>query len=205
MIEMGASQRQSSYDVGKRARTRLELFHELGAHSRQRSPARRRYRNQRRPPISRSVIENRFCRLRRLFDDRAGVRATEAERVDGCYSRPVSARPRPELMLHANAKAVEIDVRVWALEMQARRNRSLSHAQGRLDQPGDSSRRFKVADIGLDRTDDANALCPASFAEHRTDRMRFDWITDRSAGTMRLDIADIARMNIGSRAGLPQH
>src|SRR5262249_25386470 len=106
---------------------------------------------------------------------------------------------------HANAQAVEIDVRVRALEMQAGRNFSLPHAQGRLDQPRDPSRRLEVADIGLDRTDDAGALRRASFAEHRTDRARFDRVADRGPGTVRLDIADMARINGGSRASLPQH
>src|SRR4029453_11322062 len=107
--------------------------------------------------------------------------------------------------LHADAKAVEIDVRVRTLEVQARRGLCFLHAQGRLYQPPDSGRRFEMTDIGLDRTDDANPLRRASFAEHRTDRARFDWITDRGPGTVRLDIADTAWMNIGSRAGLPQH
>src|SRR4029450_13176169 len=105
------------------------------------------------------------------------------------------------LALHADAKAVEIDVRVRTLEVQARRDLCLSHAQGRLDQPRDSGRRFEMTDIGLDRTDDANPLRRASSAEHRTDRARFERITDRGPGTVRLDIADTAWMKIGlSRA-----
>ena len=51
MIEMGASQRQGSRDVGERTGTRLEPVRELGTRGRQRGLARRRYRNQRRPPI----------------------------------------------------------------------------------------------------------------------------------------------------------
>ena len=94
-------------------------------------------------------------RLRRLFDHGTGVGAAEAEGIDGCDPRPVSARPRLELALHANAEAIEIDMRVGTLEVQARRNFSLAHAQGRFDQPRDASRRLEVADIGLDRTDDA--------------------------------------------------
>ena len=96
-------------------------------------------------------------------------------------------------------------MRVRAFEVQARRNLPLPHAQSRLDQPRDPGRRLEVADIGLDRTDDAGALPRASFAKHRTDRARFDRITDRGPGAVRLDIADMARANAGSRAGLPQH
>src|SRR4051794_30142035 len=107
---MRAPQRQSSCDIGKRARTRLERFREMGTHGRQRGPARGRYRNQRRPPISRRAIEDLRRWLRRLFDDRAGVRAAEAEGIDSCYSGPVPDRPRPEFALHTDAKAVEIDL-----------------------------------------------------------------------------------------------
>ena len=89
--------------------------------------------------------------------------------------------------------------------MQVGRNLSLPHAQRRLDQPGDAGRRLEMPDIGLDRTDDAGVLRRAAFAEDRTDRVRLDRIADRGAGAVRLDIVDLARMNIGSRAGLPQH
>jgi hypothetical protein len=205
MIEMGASQRQSSRDVGERTWTRLERVRELGTRGRQRGLARCRYRNERRPPIRRGIIDNRFRRLWRLFDNRTGVRAAETEGIDSCNPRPMPPRPRPELALHANAEAVEIDVGVGCLEVQARRDLSLPHAQSRLDQPRYTGRRLEVADIGLDRTDDAGALPRASFAEHRTNRARFDRITDRGPGPVRLDVADMAGTKAGSRAGVPQH
>src|SRR5262245_3620271 len=183
----------------------LEPVGEVGARGRQHGLARRRYRNERRPPIRRRTVENRLRRLRRLFDDRTGVGAAEAEGIDGSDPRRVPARPLPELALHPNAEAVEIDMRIGALEVQARRNFSLPHAQSGLDQPRDAGRRLEVADIGLDRNEDAGALPHASFAEYGADRARFDRVTDRGPGPVRLDISDMARTNTSARAGLPKH
>src|SRR5712691_6467192 len=62
-----------------------------------------------------------------------------------------------------------------------------------------------MPDIGFDRTNDAGVLRRAAFAEDGTDRIRFNRIADRGAGSMRLDVINPARMDIGPRAGLPQH
>src|SRR4051794_1189158 len=62
-----------------------------------------------------------------------------------------------------------------------------------------------MADVGLDRADEAGVFRRAAFAEHRTDRTGFDRVSDRRAGSMRLDIVDAAGVDIGFRTGLPEH
>ena len=110
--------------------------------------------------------------------------------------------------------ALEVDLRVRPLEMQARRQGGMPQREHRLDQARDTGGRNEMADIGLHRADGAIAAAPAVAAvgtEGLRERGQLDRVAQRGAGAVRLDIADGVRGHVGhqlrraDRAGLALH
>ena len=73
--------------------------------------------------------------------------------------------------------------------VQARRNRAVVQRERHLDQPGHAGGAFGVADVRLDRADEARAPAVAALAEHRAERAELDRIAGARAGAVRLDVA----------------
>ncbi len=75
------------------------------------------------------------------------------------------------------------------------RNLAMSQAQCRLDQAGNSGRRLQVANVGFDRADKAAVTAGPADGQRRRQRVGLDGIADRSAGSVCLDVLQLARLN----------
>ena len=81
---------------------------------------------------------------------------------------------------HAQRQFVEGDVRVGLLEVQTRRNLAVLDGQRHLDQPGDAGGRLQVADVRLDRADQASMPFGPVLPQDRAEGAGLD--RDRPAG-----------------------
>ena len=141
--------------------------------------------------------------FRRGVEDDVAVGAADAERADAGHGR---TRLRPGLVtgLDAQAELVKRNVRVRLLEVETRRDLSVLHAQGRLDQARDSRRGLQVADVGLGGADEQRPVGGAAGAEHAPQRGCLDAVAERRAGAVELDVGDLLRRDPGAFVGEPQ-
>src|SRR4030088_3455822 len=77
--------------------------------------------------------------------------------------------------------------------------------QRRLDGAGEPSRHVEMPDIALHRAETAELLLVGMLAERLAQRGKLDWIAERSAGAMRLDVADALRIDGARRKRLANH
>jgi hypothetical protein len=112
---------------------------------------------------------------------------------------PGPPRPRDGLGRHADRQLVPRDVRVQRPDVQMRRNTLVLKRERDFDQTGNPGRRLEVADIGLHRADDKRGLRVAAFTHHARQRVDLDRIAEWSAGAMRLDILQLAGLDIRGR------
>ena len=80
-----------------------------------------------------------------------------------------------------------------AREVQLRRNRLVLQRQHGLDQAGHAGRRLEVADVGLDRAEQARRRRRRRLPDRGGERLDLDRIAERGAGAVRLDEADPRR------------
>ncbi len=77
--------------------------------------------------------------------------------------------------------------------MQAGGNCLVMQAQCRLDETGDTGRALGMTEVGLDRSHAGPRFRCASLGQNRTERTELDRIPGASTGSVRFDIADLAR------------
>src|SRR6202012_2011578 len=85
-------------------------------------------------------------------------------------------------------------------------SRSMFESPTRFDPASYTGGGFKVADVRLDRSDVARA--GAGFLgnlESLAQTFDFNRITQRSAGSVRLDVADLRRVDLGDRVCFRYH
>ena len=80
------------------------------------------------------------------------------------------------------------------MEVQARRDCAVLQRQRRLDQAGDAGRGLQVADVGLDRAEQAAAVRRPAARRERCRGPRLDRVAERRAGAVRLDVVDFGRV-----------
>ena len=127
---------------------------------------------------------------RRRLQHHVRVRARPAERAHARTATTTPGRPRAECRGDGE-RSRHRDVRVQMAKVQVRRHRSVLQRQHRLDEAGDPGRAFQVADVRLDRADEARRT--AAGAEHRAERLDLDRIAERRPGAVRLHVADAPR------------
>jgi hypothetical protein len=71
--------------------------------------------------------------------------------------------------------------------------------ESRLDQSRDSRSDIKMSDVCLCCADRAERIFVRSRAKCFCERGNFNWISKRSTGSMRFDVADGSGLNIGCR------
>ena len=157
-------------------------------------------------PFRSRITTGRGSRGWRLFQQHMGVGASVAKAIDagdaagrsaGCRrDRPVSAGCG-----NRQAESLKVDCRVRLLEVQMGRDAAVIDHQGCLDQAGDAGGGLEVADVGLHRTDQAGAVGWSPLTHDAADRVGLDGVTDRCAGAMGLDIANLSRRDTGLAAG----
>jgi hypothetical protein len=89
--------------------------------------------------------------------------------------------------------------------VQARGDPPLADDERGLDQAGNSRGRFKVAEIGFHRAEEAGGFRRPAPCQHLAQGPRFDRITDGSARSMRLDIDDLVRFDLRLTQYLLEH
>ena len=100
---------------------------------------------------------------RRFFQHNVRVGAADAERSDAGAARLARGGPIGELAVDVERAAVELDVRIDLLEVQAGGNLRVLEREHGLDESGDAGGRVEMADIGLERADCSAPLRVAEF------------------------------------------
>src|SRR5712692_7556943 len=134
---------------------------------------------------------------RRGFENEMGIGAAQPERADPAYPAPAARGPREAMRVDANRHFFKRDMRIRGVEPQTRRYLAVGDAQGQLDQAGDAGGRLEMADIGLDRTDQAGGVPLAALRERRGERIGLDRIADQRAGAVQLDVIQLIRLDPG--------
>ena len=140
-------------------------------------------------------------RVAGVLDDDVHVGAAEAERA--AASDAMVGVPRLGLDRDMEARAVETQLRLGAVEARHRRDRPVVHCQGRADEARDASRRHRVADVGLRGADGHAAL--TVVAQRLNQPLELALVTDRRARAVGLDVAEHLRVDSGVRPGLADH
>ncbi len=141
-------------------------------------------------------------RERRLLEHHVRVRAPDPERAHPRAARDVAhARPVGQGRVDAERAGLEIDARVRAREVEARRERAVLERQHRLDEPGHPGRRVQMADIALHRAERAESAPIGGRAEGLGQRGDLDGIAELRAGAVRLDVGDAGGIDPGHRVG----
>ncbi len=153
----------------------------------------------------RSSPEGRAFRQGRLFHNHVRVGATEAERTYPGQTPPPAPGPRPSPHRDLHRHTAPVDMRVHLLKVQVRRDVLMAQREHGLDQPGDTRRRFQVPHVGLHRAHHQRILRPPARAQHRRHSVRFDGISQRRSGPVRLHIPDLFRLHPGLRQGDANH
>ncbi len=133
---------------------------------------------------------------RRLVHHEMGVGAAETKRID--RRAPQAARryrPITQGRIDAERAALQQEMRVRRDEMNARRQLPMPQREQHLQQPGNTGRRERVADVALDRAERAAGARRGMRAERRRQRLELDRIAELSARAMRLDQADACRID----------
>src|SRR5436305_12387068 len=89
--------------------------------------------------------EERYL-ARRLGQQSVGIGAAEAERIDSRHAqRRRRVRPRLQLIHHAQAKCLQVDLWILRLEVQARRNGPMMQRQRGLYNAGNPRTSFQMS------------------------------------------------------------
>ncbi|CAJ4519222.1 Uncharacterised protein [Burkholderia pseudomallei] len=155
-----------------------------------------------------------------LLEHDVRVHAADAERAHARAARLLAAvaidgtRPRGVRADDAQRPAVERDVRIELVAMQALREPPVRHLQQHLDHAGHAGGQLQMADVALHGADRARAgnvggAFLALRAQQRVERLRervdLDRIAELRAGAVRLDVTDAARVDAGSHVRLHDH
>ena len=126
------------------------------------------------------------------------VGAADAERADPCSARAfdhpgrsfAAEQERATLNVERGIDAFEIDQRWYGVALQDEK---------RLDQTGDAGGGVQVAKIGLNGAEAAEADVARINAKGPLQSRNLDWIAERRARAVGLDVADAARRRGGER------
>src|SRR6185312_5679737 len=134
-----------------------------------------------------------------------GVGAADAERADAGPPRLAAGRPLGQRLADAEGPGGEIDLRVGRREVEALGDGPVLEHEHRLDEPGDAGRRIEVADVALDRAEDARLPRLRAETEGLVEGRHLDGIAQRRAGAVGFDVADRVRGDTGRGQGLGDH
>ena len=140
---------------------------------------------------------------RGLLEHGVAVGATEAKRADAGAARLAArlGRPRRQRALHAERRALEVDLGAGRGEVDGRRQRLVVEGERRLDEAGGAGGDHHVADVALERADGAEAAILGVAREGAGEALDLDRIAQRRGGAVRLDIGEAARVDAGAVVG----
>ena len=140
--------------------------------------------------------------LRCFFDDDVRVGAADSQRADTGTPWVRPRCPRLERRVHVERARLELASRVGLLEVQRRRKLPMLHGERYLDEAGNAGSRVGVSDVGLDRSDAAEADLVCSLTKSLRQRGNFNRVAHRRASAVGFDVADRFWRNVGNRQRL---
>ena len=145
-------------------------------------------------------------RLGSLLQHHVDVRPADSERA---HARPARLTrrylPLPQLRVHEERAALEVDLGIRFLEIQARRNLPVLQRQSRLDQPRHACCSVQVADVRLHRADRAVLPLVGVLPVDLSERGDLDRIAQHRAGAVRLHVGDRLRVDVRHGQGIGDH
>src|SRR5690606_19978492 len=115
--------------------------------------------------------------------------AAVAEAGDARPARVAALGPGRRPGHQAQARLLPGDGRVEGVH-HAGRDLAAVQGEHRLDDAGDARGAFEVADVGLDRADEARVAGGAFRPVHRGERACLQRVAEQGAGAVRLDVVD---------------
>src|SRR5271167_2753957 len=112
------------------------------------------------------------------------VGAAESERTDSGDRSAAILRPWSQGLCDAQRQALKRDVRVWLREVQARWDRPMAKRQSDFDEPGDPGPRLQMANVALDRADQAPVARRPALRQDRSQGLRLDGVAQKGAGAV---------------------
>ena len=199
---MVAPNRGRVADVAERRR--VFVVEEIGIRTREVAQALVRARRDRQD-LHLAVVRTASRRTtRRLRQNRVCVRTAKPERVHAGNAEPVRGGPLLQLGHDAQPHFVEGDRRVRLGEVEARWNAAMLQGERRLDHTRDACSSLEVADVPLDRPDQARAVGRASLAVDGSDRVGLPRVARRRARPVRLDVVHLRWRHSRISQGAPQ-
>ena len=144
---------------------------------------------------------------RSFLKHRVHVGAADAERAHPGAAGLAVRLPVGQAVGHPERARGEVDGGVRRREVQAGRDLAVLQGEHRLDQAGDAGRRVQVADVGLDRAEEAVPGAagppPGGPLEGQIEGGDLDGIAQGCRGAVRLDVGDALRRDpgVGERRG----
>ncbi|SKI63009.1 Uncharacterised protein [Mycobacteroides abscessus subsp. abscessus] len=129
---------------------------------------------------------------RSFLEDHMRIGSGESKRADARDTGPPIAAPRPGLPDDLHRKPVPGNVRRRVLKIAVLRQQLVLERQDDLDDTRDTRGRLQVPDVRLRRSDQQWIVGFPADAVRRTRGLRLDRIAQRRAGTVRLQISDLA-------------
>ena len=136
-----------------------------------------------------------------LAQHQVGVGTTEAEPGDSRDGVSAVTRPVADGVGDLEMHAVEVDIGIGAGVVDRRWNLVVVQGQGDLGDTRRTGRRFEVAQVGFDRTEQSGLVGGATAADDPAEGIGFDRVAEDGAGAMRLDVVDGARIDPGIAVG----
>ena len=141
----------------------------------------------------------------RLFEDHMSVGAPESERRHTDPARPAVVGPIHLFGNDFQTQALEWDMRVRVLVARGRRNGAVLQGENGLGQSSHTGGGLQVAEVGLHRPDQQRGFGGPPAAQHGAERPGFDGITEQRPRAVRLNVIDLAHVDVGVGVGRPQH
>src|SRR5882757_8155915 len=134
---------------------------------------------------------------RRLFEHHVRIRSTDAERTDARPTRLPGTIPWRADRARRERTALQFELGIRRGEINEWRNLAMLQSQYRFDQPGYASRGIEMADIRLERAKAAEPHRVGGCTKYLSECCDLYGITERCAGAVSLDVADVLRFDTG--------
>ena len=140
-----------------------------------------------------------------LLNQQVGVDASETEGADRCPSWGVvgTALPGDGFIQYPERAVVQVHSRLRGAEIGGGGQLSLAHGQQHLGQRGGAGGGQQVADVGLDRTDDAGWPAWPQIAPQLAQAGNLGGVADLRAGGVAFDQVHVPRLPAGPGVGGP--
>ena len=142
---------------------------------------------------------------RRLLQQDVRVGAPEPEAVHSRQARRGAAPPSLERGRDLQWASLEPDLGVQPRQVDLGIDLLVLEAERHLDHARDAGGRLEVADVRLERAEQAAVVRGALRPHDLRDGTHLRWVADRRARPVRLEVAELAGIDAGAGQGLAHH